>query len=102
MEDDLIAAKTAFRSLGYPIWVARTQLDRADWLARQDRLDESARLAAEAAASFENVGAVPMLARARGLFEAQVSGSFTGRSRRQAAESRRTAGAIAAAARERA
>jgi hypothetical protein len=78
VEDDLIAAKTAFRSLGYPIWVARTQLDRADWLARQDRLDESARLAAEAAASFENVGAVPMLARARGLFEAQVSGSFSG------------------------
>jgi hypothetical protein len=73
-----IAAETAFRSLGYPIWVARAQLDRAEWLARQDRLDESARLAAEAAASFENVGAVPMLARARDLFEAQVSGSFIG------------------------
>ena len=74
MEDDLIAAETAFGSLGYPVWVARAQLDRAEWLARQGRLDESARLAEDAAAGFDNVGAAPLLARARGLLKVQLSG----------------------------
>ena len=74
VEDDLIAAETAFGSLGYPVWVARAQLDRAEWLARQGRLDESARLAEDAAAGFDNVGAAPLLARARGLLKVQLSG----------------------------
>ena len=72
VEDDLIATETAFSSLGYPIWLARAQLDRAEWLARQGRLDESARLAEQAAAGFESVGAAPMLARARDLLENQA------------------------------
>jgi len=71
VEEDLIAAETAFRNLGYPIWLARAQLDRAEWLARRGRPDESARLAEDAAAALENVGAVPMLARARRLVREQ-------------------------------
>jgi len=69
VEDDLVAAETVFRDLGYPYWTARAQLDRAEWLAGRDRLDESARLAREAAATFEMVGAAPVLARARALVE---------------------------------
>jgi hypothetical protein len=44
---------------------------REQWLARQDRLDESARVATEAAA-FETLGAAPMLARARALFDPEM------------------------------
>ena len=40
----------------------------------QDRLDEAARLATEAAAAFEAIGAVPMLARARSLLKLEVLG----------------------------
>ncbi len=72
MEENLVAVEAAFRDLGYPYWTARTQLDRAEWLARQERLDEAAQLASEAAATFEAVGAVPMLARARVLLEPEM------------------------------
>ena len=40
VEDRLIDTETAFRGLGYPIWLARAQLDRAEWLARQGRRAE--------------------------------------------------------------
>ena len=72
MEENLVSAEATFRDLGYPYWTARAQLDRAEWLARQGRLDESARLADEAAATFEAVGAAPMLARARVLLEPEM------------------------------
>ena len=49
VEENLVAAEAAFRELGYPYWTARAQLDRAEWLARQGRHDESTRLAGEAA-----------------------------------------------------
>ena len=62
-------AAEEFRLLSYPYWTARAQLDLAEWLAVHDMLDESARLAAEAAATFEKVGAAPMLVRARALLE---------------------------------
>ena len=55
-----------------PYWTARAQLDRAEWLARQGRLDKSASLAGEAAATFEAVGAAAMLARARVLLEPEM------------------------------
>ena len=32
VEENLIAAESMFRELGYPYWVARAQLDRAEWL----------------------------------------------------------------------
>jgi len=69
VEENLVAVEMTFRDLGYPYWTARAQLDRAQWLADQGRLDESARLAAEAAATFDGIGATPMLARARALLE---------------------------------
>ena len=66
MATGLVAAETA---LGYRVWVARAQLDRAKWLARQGRLGESAQIAERAAAGFAYVGAAPMLGRARQLSE---------------------------------
>ena len=72
VEENLVAAESTFRDLGYPYWTARAQLDLSEWLARQDRLDESARLAAEAAATFEKVGAVRMLVRGRARLEPEL------------------------------
>jgi ATP/maltotriose-dependent transcriptional regulator MalT len=72
VEENLVAAEATFRDLGYPYWTARAQLDRAEWLARQGRLDESAGLAGEAAATFDTVGAPPMLSRARALLEPEM------------------------------
>ncbi len=65
-----MAAETDFRGLGYPIWLARAQLERAKRVARQGRPVASGRLAEQAAAGFETV--VPMLARARTLLESQA------------------------------
>jgi class 3 adenylate cyclase/tetratricopeptide (TPR) repeat protein len=72
VEENLTAAESRFQELGYPYWTARAQLDLAEWLARQDRLDESARLATEAAVAFETLGAAPMLARARALLDLEM------------------------------
>ncbi len=69
VEGDLVAAEATFRDLGYEYWTARTQLDRAEWLADRDRFDESTGPAAEAAATFESIGVAPMLARARAILE---------------------------------
>jgi len=72
VEENLVTAESMLRDLGYPYWTARAQLDRAEWLARQGRLDKSASLAGEAAATFEAVGAAAMLARARVLLEPEM------------------------------
>ena len=72
MEESLAAAETALRDLGYPYWTARAQLDRAEWFARQGRRDESARLVARQPATFEKLGAEPMLARGRALLEPEM------------------------------
>lgn len=69
VETDLVSVETAFRDLGYPYWEARAQLDRAEWLARTGRFEEAATLASQAVTTFETVGAQPMVARARVLFE---------------------------------
>ncbi len=53
-------------------WTARAQLDRAEWLVGQQRLDEAAQLAVAAAATIEIVGAAPMLARSRALLDAEM------------------------------
>ncbi len=82
VEEKLVAVEMTFRDLGYQYWTARAQLDRVQWLADQRRLDESARLAAEAAATFNTVGAAPMLARARALLDPELvrkSGANGGR-----------------------
>ena len=74
VEDGLLAAAEDFRLLNSPYWTARTQLDLAEWLALHDMLDESTRLAAEAGSTFEEVGAAPMLVRARALLETYAVG----------------------------
>jgi hypothetical protein len=78
VEVNLTAAEAAFRELGYPYWTARAQLDHAEWLSRQGKSDESAKLAGEAAAAFEAIGAAPMLARARVLLETEHLPSLSG------------------------
>ena len=75
VEENLVAAEAMFLGLGYPYWTARVQLDRAEWLAAQGRLDESAPPAREAGATFDAIGAAPMLARVRTALERQVVGS---------------------------
>ena len=70
VEENLVSAEGAFRELGYPSWTASVQLDRAEWLARQGRLEESIRLAAEAGETAEALGMAPMLARAQGAARA--------------------------------
>ena len=56
VEEGLVLVETTFSDLDYPIWLARTQLERAEWLAGKGRLDRSGNLARQAAASFETMG----------------------------------------------
>ena len=86
VEEGLFAAAEEFHLRGYPFWTARAQLDLAEWLAGQDRLDESARLASGAAATFEMVGAAPMLARARALLEPEMARNSTADDERAVAQ----------------
>ena len=86
----LVASENAFRELGYPYWVARAQLDRAEWLARRDNLEESAELVAEAASTFERLGATPMLARVRMLLEAEIVRKPDAEGERAVAQSHRS------------
>ena len=72
VEKNLVVAEAAFSELGYPYWIALVQLERAEWLAGQGRLGESSGLAGEAAATFERIGAAPMLARARALLAPEI------------------------------
>ena len=72
VEENLAAVEMTFRDLGYPYWTARAQLDRAQWLADQGQLHERTKLAAEAAAAFETIGAASMLARARALLDPEI------------------------------
>ena len=72
VEAGLLAAEKGFRILNYPYWAARTQLDLAEWLAHQGRASEAAACGGEAAATFESLGAQPMLARARTLLEVEI------------------------------
>ena len=74
-ESSLVAAEATLRELGYIYWTARIQLDRAELLADQQRHGEAARLAREAAATFEIVGAAPLLGRARALLEPEIPAS---------------------------
>jgi tetratricopeptide (TPR) repeat protein len=69
VEQGLLAAEGEFHVCGYPYWTARAQLDRAEWLTRELRPDESEELAAKSCATFETLGAAPMAARARILLE---------------------------------
>ncbi|HLN05086.1 MAG TPA: adenylate/guanylate cyclase domain-containing protein [Acidimicrobiales bacterium] len=70
VEDNLVAAEAVFRDLSYPYWTARAQLDRAEWLVAHEHKAEAGLLAREAAMTFEKLGTIPMLSRARALFVA--------------------------------
>ena len=70
VEKDLVAVEEKLRELGYPYWMARAQLDRAEFLAGRDRHDEAAALAGEAAMTFERLGTTPMLVRAQAVSRA--------------------------------
>ncbi len=72
VEAGLEAAEKGFRDLNYPYWTARVQLDLAEWLARRGRVNDSARIAIEASATFERLGAAPVLAQARAHLEPEM------------------------------
>ncbi len=78
VEEDLLAAEAALCDLGYPYWLARAQLDRAEWLSHQGRLDESTRLAREASATLDAIGAAPTLVRQRVLIASGAGESLSG------------------------
>jgi len=69
VEEHLSSAEASLTELHYLYWAARTQLDRAEWLAGRGRADEARELGEQAARAFEQVGAAPMLARAQRLLE---------------------------------
>jgi class 3 adenylate cyclase/tetratricopeptide (TPR) repeat protein len=58
-----------FRELAIPFYLASTQLEHAEWLARNTRPEEAAALAADAREVFEQLGAVPSLERAERVDE---------------------------------
>ena len=97
-DDELAGSQAMFRDLKYPYWTARLQLDRAAYLAGDGHLVEAADLAAEAAATFEQLGTKPMLIRAQELVDldagaapaAAHSGPCERRDRDPRARSRRT------------
>ncbi|MGP0006107.1 MAG: AAA family ATPase [Acidimicrobiales bacterium] len=75
VDEGLVAAEAAFRDLGYPYWTARTQLERAESLARRGNLDQSEKLAGTAALTFEMMRIPSLLERAQALAEPAVSRS---------------------------
>jgi tetratricopeptide (TPR) repeat protein len=56
-------AQALFREIGYPLWLAMTQLQHAEALVAADRAPEAAPLLAEARAIFAELGAQPWLER---------------------------------------
>ena len=57
------AAESTFREFGMPFWLAITQAEHGEWLARTGRGDEAEPLLAEARETFERLGATPWLER---------------------------------------
>ena len=61
------AAAAEFRELGTPFWLAVTLLEHAEWLVRNGRGDEASALIPEGRTIFDQLGAVPWLARLEAL-----------------------------------
>ncbi len=66
-EAQLLRALESFRTLAYPYWVARAQIDLAACLLGQDRSAQAQTLLADAATTLQALGAQPALVRAREL-----------------------------------
>ncbi len=64
--DHLREAADLFDGMHMPFWAAIARTEHGEWLAEQGRTDEARDLLARAAATFEELGAAPMLARVRG------------------------------------
>ena len=71
--DELASAERTFRDCSYPYWTACVLLDRAEHLAETGKQAEAAEPAAEAAATFEQLGVASLAARARAIFAADLS-----------------------------
>ena len=65
-----LEADARFRELGYPYFLALTQLDHAAWLVAQDRPADAEPLLTPAAATFDRLGARPRLFLAQDLLSA--------------------------------
>ncbi len=64
--DHLREAADLFDAMHMPFWAAVARTEHGEWLVTQGRPDEAGDLLAHAAATFEELDAAPMLARARG------------------------------------
>jgi predicted ATPase/class 3 adenylate cyclase len=64
VEQQFKTAEQIFREYGIPLWLAFTQLERAEWLADQGRPNEAGPLAGEAREIFERLEATPWAERA--------------------------------------
>ncbi len=62
-EPDFATAAERHRALGDPYWLAATQLDEAEWLIAQGRIEEARPLLGEARAAFAALRATPSLER---------------------------------------
>jgi hypothetical protein len=68
-----VDAAQRLTELGYGYWLARTQLDHAQWLVTVDRQTEAAGLAARAADTFARLRAPLWLDRARAITPESVT-----------------------------
>jgi len=64
VEDQLTDAVEIFRRMPFPFWVARTLLERVQFMSASDRGDEAATDLAESRAIFTQLGALPWLEKA--------------------------------------
>jgi hypothetical protein len=71
------SAAARSREFDLPVYLALTQLEHGEWLETQRRADEAEPLLSEAAATFERLGAIPLLERARRT-SAGVAGTVSG------------------------
>jgi hypothetical protein len=74
---EFAAAEEQFKSLGYRYWLARTQLEHAQWFAARGRIAEASPYAELAAATFDQLRALPWAERARAFIVAPTEASVT-------------------------
>jgi hypothetical protein len=63
-ETGFLRATNTFRELDLRFWLAVTQLEHAEWLVEQGRMEEAEPLLAEARETFEHLEAAPWIERA--------------------------------------